>query len=462
MAKAKYYAVKKGHKIGVFESWDECREATSGFSGPDYRGFSTLEEATAYLNDENIYTTQIETDLSEGYVVAYTDGSFDSKTNDFSYGICIIDFDKTETLLCSKISYTQFAESRNIAGEIFGVLTALDWAVSNGYEKIKIYHDLESISKWATGEYNANSPISKYFVETLERRFNNYIEYVFVKVKGHSNNPYNEKADQLAASAFRGEKKVISGANSFAVDNFEKSDIYTIVELIKEEYPQISDERKAILGGEQIKLYSSKKVSTMIKIYDNKKLLVQGKPNSIYEIVLTYVSEMLGEKKIIPLVKQAYRMKIDKEALESNYANLCANVPETYSESIKTLIRQALINLNGYFEAEEYGQYAYPALRALEGHIKYLLFKHGITIDKSFNVFDGNPADGYTLTTRAICDPDKTNIEQCYNYYVKTRHKIFHFGDILGATDNTYLISSKNEADEIIKESIRLINNSVY
>ena len=70
MAKAKYYAVKKGHKIGVFESWDECREATSGFSGPDFKVFSTLEEATAYLNDENLYMTQIEADLSNGYVVA--------------------------------------------------------------------------------------------------------------------------------------------------------------------------------------------------------------------------------------------------------------------------------------------------------------------------------------------------------------------------------------------------------
>lgn len=462
MAKTNYYAVKKGHKTGVFESWEECQSAIRGFSSPEFKKFITIEEANAYLEDKNIYMEQIENDLKDGYVVAYTDGSFNSSTNEFSYGICIFDLDKNETNLCSKISYEQFLESRNIAGEVFGVLTALDWAVSNGYEKIKIYHDLEGISKWASGEYTANSKIAKYFVEILSKRFNDYIKYEFVKVKGHSNNPYNEKADKLAASAFAGENKVITGANSFAIENFEKKDLNIIIELIKEEYPQIVVERKNILGGEQIKLSFSRKVSTMIKMYDNKKLLVQGKPNSIYEIVLTYISELLDEKRIVPLVKQAYRMKIDKTALDANYTNLCTNIPDSYNENIKILIRQALINLNGYFEAEEYGQYAYPALRALEGHIKYLLFKNNITINKSFNIFNGNEQQGYTLDINTIDEPDKTNIEKCYNYYVKTRHKIFHFGAIIGSTDDTYLISSKNEADEIIRESIKLINNSVY
>ena len=138
MAKYKYYAVKKGNVCGIFESWEDCQKSISGFSNPEHKGFRTLEEAQAYLNDENIYWKQIEEDISNGYVVAYTDGSFNQSTNEYSYGICIFDLDKNETNLCSKLSHAAFVESRNIAGEIFGVITALDWAVSNGYEKIKI------------------------------------------------------------------------------------------------------------------------------------------------------------------------------------------------------------------------------------------------------------------------------------------------------------------------------------
>jgi ribonuclease HI len=271
----------------------------------------------------------------------------------------------------------------------------------------------------------------------LSERFDTCIEYEFVKVPGHSNNPYNEKADRLANSALAGERKLIEGANSFIVPNFSDSDLETIISLIKEELPELKEDRKEILGGKQIKLGTGKKNSVTIKFYNSNKLLVQSKPNAIYQIVLTYISELLGEKNVVKLVKQAYRIKINSDSLEANYANLCANIPANYNNSIKTLLRQAIINLNGYFEAEEYGQYAYPALRALEGHMKYLFNKNGIHVEKSFTQFNGNEIDGYVLTA-SIQEPDITNLESCYNYYVKTRHKIFHFGDIIGCTDNTY------------------------
>lgn len=44
-----YYAVKKGHKIGIFENWSEAQSATAGFSEPDFKKFKTKEEAEAYL-----------------------------------------------------------------------------------------------------------------------------------------------------------------------------------------------------------------------------------------------------------------------------------------------------------------------------------------------------------------------------------------------------------------------------
>ena len=41
MAK-KFYAVKKGHKKGIFESWDECKKNINGYSGAIYKSFKTL------------------------------------------------------------------------------------------------------------------------------------------------------------------------------------------------------------------------------------------------------------------------------------------------------------------------------------------------------------------------------------------------------------------------------------
>ena len=462
MAKNKFYAVKEGHSTGVFASWEDCKTAVEGYPKAVYKGFQTEEEANAFFNGENIYRKQIEEDLASGYAVAYTDGSYDATTNRYAYGVCIFDNAGNEINLCNVVNYEPFAESKNIAGEVYGVLTALDWAISNGYEKVKIYHDLEGISKWANGEYDAKSDIAKYYVKQLNDKFKDCIDYEFVKVKGHSNNPYNEKADLLASSALKGERKMIKGAHSFSVSNFEKSDIETIIELIAEEAPEVKTDKKAILGGEQIRL-SVGKHSTMIKIYGNKKLLVQGKPNAAYQIVFTYISELLGEKQIIPLAKQAYRIKVEVSTVDGNYNNLCPNIPDTYNANIRTLIRQAIINLNSYFEAEEYGQYAFPVLRAMEGHIKFLLGKHNIMIGKGFEQFDGNSSIGFVLKPEYIIPvPFNKNIEKCYNFYHKNRHKIFHFGDMLGATDNTMIISTKEQADTIIREALKLINDTVY
>ena len=44
MAKKKIYAVRKGHKTGLFATWAECQKAVSGYSGAEFRGFTEKEE----------------------------------------------------------------------------------------------------------------------------------------------------------------------------------------------------------------------------------------------------------------------------------------------------------------------------------------------------------------------------------------------------------------------------------
>jgi viroplasmin and RNaseH domain-containing protein len=47
MAKKKKvaYIVFRGRKPGIYQSWDECKAQTDGFSGCDHRGFDSLLEA---------------------------------------------------------------------------------------------------------------------------------------------------------------------------------------------------------------------------------------------------------------------------------------------------------------------------------------------------------------------------------------------------------------------------------
>jgi ribonuclease HI len=48
--KKKYYTVWKGHKTGVFESWDDCKAQITNFEGAQYKSFLTFDAAKKALN----------------------------------------------------------------------------------------------------------------------------------------------------------------------------------------------------------------------------------------------------------------------------------------------------------------------------------------------------------------------------------------------------------------------------
>lgn len=194
MAK-KYYAVRSGRETGIFQSWDKCKSLVTGFKGAQFKGFETLAEAQAYMeNGKNS-----EQPNREGAAVAYVDGSYNVKTKQFSYGAVI--FHNGEKIMKSE-AYTdpEAAVMRNVAGEIKGATEAMLYCVENGIDKLDLYYDYAGIEHWCTGEWKTNKS------GTIE--YKAYYDYVktkldvrFVKVKGHSGDVNNDLADKLAKQA---------------------------------------------------------------------------------------------------------------------------------------------------------------------------------------------------------------------------------------------------------------------
>ena len=50
VAKKKLYAVRKGKKTGLFQTWDACRASVDGYPGAEYKSFLSRAEAEAYLD----------------------------------------------------------------------------------------------------------------------------------------------------------------------------------------------------------------------------------------------------------------------------------------------------------------------------------------------------------------------------------------------------------------------------
>lgn len=459
----KVYAVKRGRKTGIFDTWDECKEVTNGYPNPDFKSFKTIEEAEAYLEDKDIYIDKIKEYIENGYAVAFCDGSFDIKCGRYAYGVICIDRDFNENELYGYAANPKYISSRNIIGEILGVFNSLDWAITNGYEKIKIFYDYEGLEKWAHGEWKADSEVAQMYISVLENKYKDIISIEFEKVKGHSNNKYNDKADQLAKMALKDRATSINtGANWFVMQNFKIDELETILELIKED---ISGVEILEITNNDCKLIKKLKLDNneiTITLYKSgkRKILVQGKMETIFQVFITYINELLGIDKVEPVIKNVYRKNIDKAKITDEVNNICTNLPADYPDTLKSLIRQAIINLTYYVEAEDYSQYAFPALKALEGHIKYICKNVGINLQsKKFDIFDLNQNNQYILKGNIQVELKiKEKIERYYNYYVKNRHTIFHFGELIGLADDTRMIENKNEVDEIIKEVIGMIN----
>jgi len=194
----KYYAVRAGRKPGIYRTWEETKEQVHGYQGAIYRSFKTLEEAKKFINPEVTSDKATANDT----VIAYVDGSFEKKTERYSFGAVLIQNNEIIQTLSRVGNTPKYQSSRQIAGEVFGALHAIHWAIKHQYKKIIVHYDYLGIEKWALGEWKANKDVSKDYVATY-RKLAPKIDIQFVKVKAHSGVEYNELADQVAKDAFK-------------------------------------------------------------------------------------------------------------------------------------------------------------------------------------------------------------------------------------------------------------------
>lgn len=209
VAAKKYYAVRKGRVPGIYESWDACKKQVMGYSSASYKSFASREEAEVFMGSGVVAPKgagEAEGEpagereplvFSDAEVMtAYVDGSYNVKTKEFSYGMVIL-FQGEEKCFSGKVDSKDLASMRNVAGEIKGAEAAMRYALGQGVKKLLIYHDYEGIAKWCTGEWKANKEGTKAYQDFFHSLAGK-LAVEFVKVKGHSNDKYNDMADALA------------------------------------------------------------------------------------------------------------------------------------------------------------------------------------------------------------------------------------------------------------------------
>lgn len=204
--KQKYYAVKTGRETGIFLTWEECKKATEGYSGAEYKSFSSKAEAKKYLNGTDASELKADPTADPMFyaqsdaLTAFVDGSFDTESGMYGFGCVIIAPDGSVTEKNGAGIKEEARSARNVAGELLGTMTAVSIAIKNGFKKMKIYHDYTGISKWYNGEWKAESFAAREYTEFMKKT-KRYIRIEFVKVEAHTGVYFNERADILAKEA---------------------------------------------------------------------------------------------------------------------------------------------------------------------------------------------------------------------------------------------------------------------
>ncbi len=203
----KYYAVRNGRTMGIFTTWNECQNSVKGYSGAEFKSFSTKEDAEEYLggNESDRFIEPLSTNMQNDDLetaIAYVDGSFDVKSFRYSYG-CYILYNGQEYKLngIGTDNTDDMLNMRNVAGEITGAMTAMRWCVDNDIKKLIIVHDYMGISAWANGSWEAKKESTRCYKNFCQNMQAKGLQITFKKVKGHTGDPGNEMADKLAKEA---------------------------------------------------------------------------------------------------------------------------------------------------------------------------------------------------------------------------------------------------------------------
>lgn len=205
MAK-KYYAIAKG-KSGIpkiVETWPECQKEVIGCKGTKYKSFTSKDEAEKFIsiheNGGSFEEVKGNEEVKDDLIYIYVDGSFMVSKENYSYGFLVV---KNDEILYEDngVGYDKEAIAlRNVSGEVEGAMKAIEYAIENGYKDIVLCYDYQGIESWALGTWKRNNRITQNYNEFMQEKFK-LIKVRFKKIKGHSGNKFNDRADILAKKA---------------------------------------------------------------------------------------------------------------------------------------------------------------------------------------------------------------------------------------------------------------------
>lgn len=208
-----YYAVKRGRRKGVFKNLDSCMAQVKGYPEAVFKRCSSLEEAQNFIYENSISVLK-PTDCS-----AYICGEFEPLSRMY---VASVEFTHNKSgkienilkvfntpenhdkiLFTIKNSFTvnvcenDFADLGESCGEVMAAILAINYALSNGYKSITLFHTLACVGAWPLNIWSADTQqataYKRYFNSVKDR-----IDVQFFKISSESDRERVEKMRNIA------------------------------------------------------------------------------------------------------------------------------------------------------------------------------------------------------------------------------------------------------------------------
>ncbi|CAG8577698.1 25606_t:CDS:2, partial [Racocetra persica] len=166
-----YYAVRKGHKTGIYLTWDECKVQVNKFRNAMYKKFPTCTKAQNFIEEKR----EVSVILNDSKIQIWTDGS---------------SFNNGTTRAQADIGSLEVCKNKTKPLEI----------MTDSKYVINIIEDW--VEKWEKNgymSYNNTLVKNQDLIKRLKKLIDNRIDTVrLIHIRDHWGNYSNEQANRLA------------------------------------------------------------------------------------------------------------------------------------------------------------------------------------------------------------------------------------------------------------------------
>jgi ribonuclease HI len=219
MAEKKYYAVASGRVPGIYTNWPEAEKQVRGFAGARFKGFASEAEAREWLKNPGSFRRgparqkipQLPASVPPaGSVLVYTDGGCSGNPGPGGFGVVIDDADSRRELSGG------FRLTTNNRMEMTAAIVALEQLQGCG-KPVMLFSDsaylVNGINQgwarnWRARGWRKSDGKPALNIDLWTRLLNllEGLNITLFWVKGHAGNELNERCDQLAVGALRGDQ----------------------------------------------------------------------------------------------------------------------------------------------------------------------------------------------------------------------------------------------------------------